>query len=52
METLLPNKNQQQDEEDDDDQEIGVYEIGIAKTYKCLWAVVKLPAVQSLILIL
>ena len=49
METLLPKNN---DEDEDDDAEIDAYEIGIAETYHRLWAVVKLPAVQSLILIL
>jgi len=48
METLLP----KQDDDDDEDNEIDAYEIGIAETYRRLWAVVKLPAVQSLILIL
>lgn len=53
METLLPNKNDDDDDEDeDDDHEIDAYEIGIAETYHRLWSVVKLPAVQSLILIL
>jgi len=54
METLLLNENQQQvdDDDDDDDDEIDAYEIGIMETYRRLWAVVKLPAVQSLILIL
>jgi len=54
LETLLPNKKQQQDidDDDDDDNEIDAYEIGIMETYHRLWAVVKLPAVQSLILIL
>mmetsp|Transcript_13950 Transcript_13950/g.24880 ORF Transcript_13950/g.24880 Transcript_13950/m.24880 type:complete len:656 (-) Transcript_13950:52-2019(-) len=52
METLLPKKKQQQEEEEDDDDEMDAYEIGIAETYHRLWAVVKLPAVQSLILIL
>lgn len=54
METLLPKKKQQQnvDDDDDDDAEIDAYEIGIMETYRRLWAVVKLPAVQSLILIL
>jgi len=50
METLLPKTDVQ--EEDDDDHEIDAYEIGIAETYHRLWSVVKLPAVQSLILIL
>ena len=40
------------DEGDDDEHEIDAYEIGIAETYRRLWSVVKLPAVQSLILIL
>ena len=55
METLLPRRNQsieKDDEDDDDDHEIDAYEIGIAETYHRLWAVVKLPAVQSLILVL
>ena len=55
METLLPRRNQgiEKDDEDDvDDHEIDAYEIGIAETYHRLWAVVKLPAVQSLILVL
>lgn len=54
METLLPKKNQPQsdDDDDDEDKEIDAYEIGIMETYYRLWAVVKLPAVQSLILIL
>ena len=52
METLLPNKNDYDDEDEDDDHEIDAYEIGIAETYHRLWSVVKLPAVQSLILIL
>jgi PAT family acetyl-CoA transporter-like MFS transporter 1 len=51
METLLPNKNDDDDEDEDDDHEIDAYEIGIAETYHRLWSVVKLPAVQSLILI-
>merc|ERR1719203_2247656 len=53
METLLPkNKQQQEEDNEDDDAEIDAYEIGIMETYRRLWAVVKLPAVQSLILIL
>ena len=54
METLLPKKRQQDEDDDDDDEddEMDAYEIGIAETYHRLWAVVKLPAVQSLILIL
>ncbi|KAL7541645.1 hypothetical protein ACHAXR_011090 [Thalassiosira sp. AJA248-18] len=52
METLLPNKQQEEDDEDDDEHEIDAYEIGIMETYHRLWTVVKLPAVQSLILIL
>ena len=54
METLLPQKNQEivRGSEDEDDHEIDAYEIGIAETYHRLWEVVKLPAVQSLILIL
>lgn len=53
METLLPKKNQVDDEDDDDeDAEIDAYEIGIMETYHRLWSVVKLPAVQSLIMIL
>jgi PAT family acetyl-CoA transporter-like MFS transporter 1 len=54
METLLPRRKQgiDNEDEDDDDHEIDAYEIGIAETYHRLWAVVKLPAVQSLILIL
>ena len=52
METLLPKNKQDTDEDEDDDAEIDAYEIGIAETYHRLWAVVKLPAVQSLILIL
>jgi len=51
-ETLLPKKKQQQDDDDDDDNEIDAYEIGIMETYHRLWAVVKLPAVQSMIMIL
>lgn len=38
--------------DDDDDHEIDAYEIGIVETYRRLWSVVKLPAVQSLIVIL
>ena len=54
METLLPKKKQdmEDDEEEEDDAEIDAYEIGIAETYHRLWSVVKLPAVQSLIMIL
>jgi PAT family acetyl-CoA transporter-like MFS transporter 1 len=56
METLLPRRNQgiekDDEDDDDDDHEIDAYEIGIAETYHRLWAVVKLPAVQSLILVL
>jgi PAT family acetyl-CoA transporter-like MFS transporter 1 len=48
LETLLP-KN---DDDDDDEHEIDAFEIGIAETYHRLWSVIKLPAVQSLILIL
>ncbi|KAL9181903.1 hypothetical protein ACHAXT_012246 [Thalassiosira profunda] len=51
LETLLP-KKQREEEDDDEDHEIDAYEIGIMETYHRLWAVVKLPAVQSLILIL
>jgi len=40
------------DDDDDDEHEIDAYEIGIMETYHRLWSVVKLPAVQSLILIL
>ena len=46
---LVPSKT---DDDDDADNEIDAYEIGIAETYRRLWSVVKLPAVQSLILIL
>ena len=52
METLLPKEGDDDDDDDDDDHEIDAYEIGIAETYHRLWSVVKLPAVQSLILIL
>lgn len=52
METLLPKKTQEQDDDEDEDHEIDAYEIGIAETYHRLWAVLKLPAVQSLIMIL
>ncbi len=53
METLLPKNNNLEDNDDDDDEhEIDAYEIGIMETYHRLWSVVKLPAVQSLILIL
>lgn len=52
METLIPKKDVEEDDDDDDDHEIDAYEIGIAETYHRLWSVVKLPAVQSLILIL
>eukprot|EP00985_Skeletonema_marinoi_P009862 scaffold4639_cov88-Skeletonema_marinoi.AAC.1 len=54
METLMPKNGVEEEEEDDDDDEheIDAYEIGIMETYKRLWSVVKLPAVQSLILIL
>jgi len=51
METLLRDKSSE-DEDDDEDHEIDAYEIGIIETYRRLWAVVKLPAVQSLIMIL
>ena len=46
---LVPSKT---DDDADDDNEIDAYEIGITETYRRLWSVVKLPAVQSLILIL
>lgn len=54
MENLLPEKKQvnKDDVDIDDDHELDAYEIGIAETYHRLWAVVKLPAVHSLILIL
>jgi len=52
METLLPKNDVEDDDDDDDEHEIDAYEIGIMETYHRLWSVVKLPAVQSLILIL
>ena len=52
METLLPRKSFDEEEDDDDEHEMDAYEIGIRETYHRLWSVVKLPAVQSLILIL
>ncbi|KAK1738901.1 acetyl-CoA transporter [Skeletonema marinoi] len=54
METLMPKNGveEEEDDDDDDEHEIDAYEIGIMETYKRLWSVVKLPAVQSLILIL
>mmetsp|Transcript_15230 Transcript_15230/g.33236 ORF Transcript_15230/g.33236 Transcript_15230/m.33236 type:complete len:562 (-) Transcript_15230:452-2137(-) len=51
-ETLLKKQQSDADDESDDEHEMDAYEIGIAETYHRLWAVVKLPAVQSLILIL
>ncbi|KAL7550479.1 hypothetical protein ACHAWF_013702 [Thalassiosira exigua] len=51
-ETLLPKKRAADEDDDDDDHEIDAYEIGIAETYRRLWAVVRLPAVRSLIVIL
>jgi PAT family acetyl-CoA transporter-like MFS transporter 1 len=52
METLLPNKKQQSEDEEEDDHELDAAEIGIMETYHRLWCAVKLPAVQSLIMIL
>ena len=49
---LLRPASRDGEESDDEEHEIDAYEIGIAETYRRLWAVVKLPAVQSLILIL
>lgn len=51
MERLIAEKKKQ-DESDDEDHELDAAEIGIAETYRRLWCAVKLPAVQSLILIL
>ncbi len=52
METLLKKQKSDADDQSDDAHEMDAYKIGIAETYHRLWAVVKLPAVQSLILIL
>jgi PAT family acetyl-CoA transporter-like MFS transporter 1 len=51
---LVPSKTDadNDDDDDDDNNEIDAYEIGIIETYRRLWSVVKLPAVQSLIVIL
>lgn len=51
MERLSAEKIRSQ-ESDQDDHELDAAEIGIAETYHRLWCAVKLPAVQSLILIL
>jgi PAT family acetyl-CoA transporter-like MFS transporter 1 len=51
MERLIE-KKQNQNDEDDDDHELDAAEIGIMETYRRLWTAVKLPAVQSLIMIL
>mmetsp|Transcript_17563 Transcript_17563/g.36735 ORF Transcript_17563/g.36735 Transcript_17563/m.36735 type:complete len:367 (+) Transcript_17563:2-1102(+) len=47
---LLPNNNKVDD--DDDDQELDAARLGIAETYHRLYAALRLPAVQSLVLIL
>ena len=53
MERLIAEKKQEQnDDDEDDDNELDAAEIGIAETYRRLWCAVKLPAVQSLIMIL
>jgi PAT family acetyl-CoA transporter-like MFS transporter 1 len=51
MERLIQSK-QSQNDEDDGDHELDAAEIGIMETYRRLWTAVKLPAVQSLIMIL
>lgn len=48
---LIIEQNQNQDS-DDEDNELDAAEIGIMETYRRLWCAVKLPAVQSLIIIL
>eukprot|EP00804_Cyclotella_cryptica_P018501 CCRYP_004332-RA/>CCRYP_004332-RA protein AED:0.30 eAED:0.30 QI:484/1/1/1/0/0.5/2/105/622 len=51
MEKLIAEKTRGL-ESDEDDHELDAAEIGITETYHRLWCAVKLPAVQSLILIL
>eukprot|EP00956_Cyclotella_meneghiniana_P006528 scaffold8623_cov69-Cyclotella_meneghiniana.AAC.3 len=51
MERLIAQKKLKEDDEDED-HELDAAEIGIAETYRRLWTAVKLPAVQTLIMIL
>lgn len=51
MERLIAQKKLKEDD-DDEDHELDAAEIGIAETYRRLWTAVKLPAVQTLIVIL
>jgi len=46
------NDNDNNEMNDDEDGELDAYEIGLAETYRRIWAVCKLPAVRSLFIVL
>merc|ERR1712161_67012 len=46
------NDNDNNEMNDDEDGELDAYEIGLAETYRRIWAVRKLPAVRSLFIVL